>query len=47
MAGGVCTVFWFMVSAIIIGVSFCEGTDSGMLALTGVGFIWFLFGLGD
>ena len=43
----VSVVFWFIVSAVIIGVSFTEGTDSGMLALTGVGFLWFLFGLGD
>lgn len=43
----VSVVFWFVVSAVIIGSAFTQSHDSGMLALCGVGFLWFLFGLGD
>ena len=35
-------MFWFLLSAIIIGSAFLQGGNEGMLALTGIGALWFL-----
>jgi len=38
---------WTILSLVIIGASFLEGFDSGMLAVTGLFVLWLIFsGLG-